>query len=259
VGREGDVERVLEALSCRTWNRMLLVSESAPTILGVVETVACRIVNNRVLGVPRPRLIAVHPCSFLGRGPSRARTRVLEVLAEARRASEVILFLDDLHLLAQCEPEAGLAGAVQASLLIGYRRPLLAAATPDGYRHFLEPNRGLASLLDTLVLQPPSREQTAETLRRLRHRFETHHHVRIPDAALTAAIEAAARMPATRPSADWATLLLDRACARLRLHAFCHRVRWRWRRSRSCCGGRSGRWRSRTSSWLPDSASRRRN
>jgi ATP-dependent Clp protease ATP-binding subunit ClpC len=154
---------------------------------------------------------------LLGGKSSQRRARLLCLFGEARRAENVILYLDDLHVLASAESEVGVMGVLQATLLVGYRSPLLAATTADGYRQLQESHPGLLSLFDTLLVQPQSREQTMEILRGLRERYETHHRVRIDDVALAAVVEAAETLPATRPLADRASLLLDRACARLRL------------------------------------------
>ncbi len=225
IGREIEIERVVRILARRTKNNPVLIGEAGVGKTAIVEGLALRIAAG---DVPRSlvgrRILAI---SFAGvvagtkyRGEFESRlNRVLEELR--RTPEEVILFIDELHTIVGAGSAEGstvdAANMLKPALARGDIR-CIGATTFDEYRRYIETDTALERRFQPVVIEEPSPAQAAEMLRGLRERYETHHGVRIPDEALSAAVVLSARYIADRQLPDKAFDLLDEACAMVALN-----------------------------------------
>jgi len=224
IGREKEIERVMQVLSRRTKNNPVLIGEPGVGKTAVVEGFAQRIVNNEV-----PQILAGKQLYTLDLGAlvagSRYRgdfeERLKKVVKEIRSRGDIILFIDELHNLVG----AGAAeGAIDAASIL---KPALArgelqtigATTLDEYRKHLEKDAALERRFQPILVEEPTVEQTIEILKGLRDRYEAHHRVAITDGALVAAARLASRYITDRFLPDKAIDLIDEAASRLRIRA----------------------------------------
>nr|WP_303646205.1 ATP-dependent Clp protease ATP-binding subunit [Candidatus Solincola tengchongensis] len=224
IGREKEIERVMQVLSRRTKNNPVLIGEPGVGKTAVVEGFAQKIVNNEV-----PQILAGKQLYTLDLGAlvagSRYRgdfeERLKKVVKEIRSRGDIILFIDELHNLVG----AGAAeGAIDAASIL---KPALArgelqtigATTLDEYRKHLEKDAALERRFQPILVEEPTVEQTIEILKGLRDRYEAHHRVAITDGALVAAARLASRYITDRFLPDKAIDLIDEAASRLRIRA----------------------------------------
>ncbi len=224
IGREKEIERVMQVLSRRTKNNPVLIGEPGVGKTAVVEGFAQRIVNNEV-----PHILAGKQLYTLDLGAlvagSRYRgdfeERLKKVVKEIRSRGDIILFIDELHNLVG----AGAAeGAIDAASIL---KPALArgelqtigATTLDEYRKHLEKDAALERRFQPIMVEEPTVEHTIEILKGLRDRYEAHHRVAITDDALVAAARLASRYISDRFLPDKAIDLIDEAASRLRINA----------------------------------------
>ena len=222
IGREVEIERVVEILCRRTKNNPVLIGDPGVGKTAIVEGLAQRIVEGRVPRRLRETwLVGLDLGSLLAgtkyRGEFEARLRaILDELEEA--AGRVILFIDELHTIVG----AGAAeGALDASnmlkpALVGGEFNCIGATTLDEYRKHVERDAGLERRFQPVYVEAPSVPQTVEILHGLRVRYEQHHDVRITDAALTAAAVLSDRYVTERFLPDKAIDLVDEAASRVR-------------------------------------------
>ena len=150
--------------------------------------------------------------------------RIKAVMNEVRRAENVILFIDELHTLVGA---GGAEGAIDASNVL---KPALArgemqcigATTFDEYRKYIEKDAALERRFQTIIVEPPSKDETVEILKGLRDRYEQHHRVQITDEALYQAVELSSRYITGRCLPDKAIDVIDEAGARVRLEEHDH-------------------------------------
>ncbi|MBC7247232.1 MAG: ATP-dependent Clp protease ATP-binding subunit [Actinobacteria bacterium] len=224
IGREKEIERVMQVLSRRTKNNPVLIGEPGVGKTAVVEGFAQRIVSNEV-----PQILAGKQLYTLDLGAlvagSRYRgdfeERLKKVVKEIRSRGDIILFIDELHNLVG----AGAAeGAIDAASIL---KPALArgelqtigATTLDEYRKHLEKDAALERRFQPILVEEPTVEETIEILKGLRDRYEAHHRVAITDGALVAAARLASRYITDRFLPDKAIDLIDEAASRLRIRA----------------------------------------
>ena len=222
VGREDEIERVMQILNRRTKNNPVLIGEPGVGKTAIVEGLAQRIVNGNM-----PDLLAGKRVLTLDLGSLVAGTkyrgqfeeRLKAVIQEIRKANNVILLIDELHTLVG----AGAAeGAIDASSML---KPALArgelqcigATTLDEYRKYLEKDAALERRFQTVMVDEPSVEETIEILKGLRDKYEAHHRVKMTDAALKQAANLANRYISDRFLPDKAIDLIDEAGSRKRL------------------------------------------
>jgi ATP-dependent Clp protease ATP-binding subunit ClpC len=222
IGRNSEIERVMQVLSRRTKNNPVLIGEPGVGKTAVVEGLAQKIVANDVPDTIRGKNLYTLDLGALVAG-SRYRgdfeERLKKVLKEIKTRGDIILFIDELHTLVG----AGAAeGAIDAASIL---KPMLArgelqtigATTLDEYRKHLEKDPALERRFQPIKVEEPSVAHTIEILKGLRERYETHHRVTITDQALVAAANLADRYIADRQLPDKAIDLIDEAGSRLRI------------------------------------------
>jgi ATP-dependent Clp protease ATP-binding subunit ClpC len=222
VGRETEIERIMQILSRRTKNNPVLVGEPGVGKTAVVEGLAQRITNSDVPELLKNKQIYTLDLAALVAGSKyrgEFEERLKKVMKEITQRGDIILFIDELHNLVG----AGAAeGAIDAASIL---KPALArgelqtigATTLDEYRKYLERDSALERRFQQIRVEEPSIEQTVEILKGLRDRYEQHHKVQITDEALKAAGELASRYISDRFLPDKAIDLIDEAASRMRI------------------------------------------
>lgn len=223
VGRDDEIRRVLQILSRRTKNNPVLIGDPGVGKTAIVEGIAQRIVAGDVPENLQSKQIAaldiaqlVAGAKFRGEFEERLKAVVREVQAAD---GEVILFIDELHLLVgagSAEGSMDAANILKPALARGELR-CIGATTLDEYRKHIEKDAALERRFQTVIVDQPSVEDTVSILRGLKEKYEIHHGVRIKDAALVAAAELSNRYIADRFLPDKAIDLIDEASSRLRL------------------------------------------
>ncbi|GLY13331.1 ATP-dependent Clp protease ATP-binding subunit [Kineosporia rhizophila] len=222
IGREKEIERVMQVLSRRTKNNPVLIGEPGVGKTAVVEGLSQAIIKGEVPETLKDKQLYTLDLGALVAG-SRYRgdfeERLKKVLKEIRTRGDIILFIDEIHTLVG----AGAAeGAIDAASIL---KPMLArgelqtigATTLDEYRKHIEKDAALERRFQPVQVQEPSLAHAIEILKGLRDRYEAHHRVSITDAALVAAATLADRYVNDRFLPDKAIDLIDEAGARLRI------------------------------------------
>ncbi len=222
IGREKEIERIMQVLSRRTKNNPVLIGEPGVGKTAIVEGLSQKIVANDVPDTIRDKQLYTLDLGALVAG-SRYRgdfeERLKKVLKEIKTRGDIILFIDEIHTLVG----AGAAeGAIDAASIL---KPMLArgelqtigATTTEEYRKHLEKDAALERRFQPIKVEAPSVADTIEILKGLRDRYETHHRVTITDQALVAAANLADRYIADRQLPDKAIDLIDEAGSRLRI------------------------------------------
>ena len=222
VGRETEIERIMQILSRRTKNNPVLIGEPGVGKTAVVEGLAQRIINSDVPELLKGKQIYTLDLAALVAGSKyrgEFEERLKKVMKEITQRGDIILFIDELHNLVG----AGAAeGAIDAASIL---KPALArgelqtigATTLDEYRKYLERDSALERRFQQIRVEQPSTDETVQILRGLRERYEQHHKVDITDEALQAAAELADRYIADRQLPDKAIDLIDEAASRMRI------------------------------------------
>ncbi|MFI5004153.1 MAG: ATP-dependent Clp protease ATP-binding subunit [Solirubrobacterales bacterium] len=222
VGRETEIERIMQILSRRTKNNPVLIGEPGVGKTAVVEGLAQRITNADVPELLKNKQIYTLDLAALVAGSKyrgEFEERLKKVMKEITQRGDIILFIDELHNLVG----AGAAeGAIDAASIL---KPALArgelqtigATTLDEYRKYLERDSALERRFQQIRVEEPSIDQSVEILRGLRDRYEAHHKVQITDDALRAAAELADRYISDRFLPDKAIDLIDEAASRMRI------------------------------------------
>ncbi|HKV70384.1 MAG TPA: ATP-dependent Clp protease ATP-binding subunit [Gemmatimonadales bacterium] len=225
IGREREIERVIQVLSRRTKNNPALIGEPGVGKTAITEGLAQRIVRGDVPEVLRNKRVVQLDLAALVAGTKyrgEFEERMKKVMEEIRKAQgEVVLFVDELHTLVG----AGAAeGAIDASNIL---KPSLSrgelqcigATTLDEYRKYVERDAALERRFAPILVAEPNVDQTVEILRGLRERYEAHHGVKISDEALVAASVLADKYISDRFLPDKAIDLMDEAASKIRLQA----------------------------------------
>jgi ATP-dependent Clp protease ATP-binding subunit ClpC len=222
VGRETEIERIMQILSRRTKNNPVLIGEPGVGKTAVVEGLAQRITNADVPELLKGKQIYTLDLAALVAGSKyrgEFEERLKKVMKEITQRGDIILFIDELHNLVG----AGAAeGAIDAASIL---KPALArgelqtigATTLDEYRKYLERDSALERRFQQIRVDQPSTEETVQILKGLRDRYEQHHKVDITDEALVAAAELADRYISDRQLPDKAIDLIDEAASRMRI------------------------------------------
>src|SRR5690349_21236850 len=222
VGRETEIERIMQILSRRTKNNPVLIGEPGVGKTAVVEGLAQRITNADVPELLKGKQIYTLDLAALVAGSKyrgEFEERLKKVMKEITQRGDIILFIDELHNLVG----AGAAeGAIDAASIL---KPALArgelqtigATTLDEYRKYLERDSALERRFQQIRVDQPTTEETVQILKGLRDRYESHHKVEITDEALEAAAELADRYISDRQLPDKAIDLIDEAASRMRI------------------------------------------
>lgn len=224
IGREAEITTVIEILSRKNKNNPALIGEPGVGKTAIAEGLAQRIAAGQV---PEPllgkRVMALDMASLVAGTKYRGEfeERIRDIIAEIRRAGDVILFIDELHTIVG----AGSAeGAIDAANIL---KPalgrgeiqLIGATTVEEYRKYIEKDAALERRFRSVLVREPSRAETMEILRGLRSGLEKHHRVRIGDDALEAAVQLSCRYLTDRFLPDKALDLLDESAASVRVEA----------------------------------------
>jgi ATP-dependent Clp protease ATP-binding subunit ClpC len=222
IGRNKEIERVIQVLSRRTKNNPVLIGDPGVGKTAIVEGLAQRIVENQVPEIlGSKRVVALDLSSMIAGTKYRGEfeDRLTKIVAEIKTAGDVIIFIDELHTIVG----AGAAeGAIDAANIL---KPSLArgefqcvgATTLDEYRKHIEKDAALERRFQPIMVDEPTPEESIEILKGLRDRYEAHHAVKISDDAITAAVHLSTRYITDRYLPDKAIDLIDEASSRVRL------------------------------------------
>jgi ATP-dependent Clp protease ATP-binding subunit ClpC len=222
IGRDDEIERVMQTLSRRRKNNPVLLGEAGVGKSAIVEGLAQKIVSGDVPDIlQNKRLITLDLALMVAGTKYRGQfeERIKAVMDEIKRTENIIMFVDELHTLVGA---GGAEGAIDASNIL---KPALArgeiqcigATTLDEYRKYIEKDSALERRFQTIMVEPPSVEQTILILKGLREKYEVHHRIKILDSALEAAARLSDRYIAGRFLPDKAIDMLDEAGAHARL------------------------------------------
>ncbi|MHC4463093.1 MAG: ATP-dependent Clp protease ATP-binding subunit [Planctomycetota bacterium] len=222
IGRKNEIERLIQILCRRTKNNPVLLGEAGVGKTAIVEGLSQQIVNKQVPELLKDNRIVVLDLAMMVAGTKyrgQFEERIKAVINEVRRAKNVVLFIDELHTLVGA---GGAEGAIDASNVL---KPALArgevqcigATTMDEYRKHIEKDGALERRFQTIIVDPPSKDETLDILRGLQDRYEAHHKVRFTDEALYQAVELSTRYITGRCLPDKAIDVVDESGARIRL------------------------------------------
>ena len=223
VGREAEIDRVIQILSRRSKNNPCLIGEPGVGKTAIVEGIAERIVGGMVPDtVLGKRVVSLDLSGIVAGSKYRGEfeERIKKVLAEVAKAGNVLLFIDEIHTIIGA---GGAEGAIDASNIL---KPALArgevqvigATTIEEYRKYIEKDAALERRFQPVVVEEPTEEEAISILKGLRSQYESHHHVTITDEAVEAAVRLSARYINDRFLPDKAIDLMDEAAAKVRLH-----------------------------------------
>ena len=222
IGRKKEIERLVQILCRRTKNNPVLLGEAGVGKTAIVEGLSQQIVNKKVPELLKDRRMVVLDLAMMVAGTKyrgQFEERIKAVINEVRRAKNVILFIDELHTLVGA---GGAEGAIDASNVL---KPALArgevqcigATTLDEYRKHIEKDGALERRFQTIIVEPPTKDETLDILRGLQDRYEAHHRVHFTDEALYQAVELSTRYITGRCLPDKAIDVIDESGARVRL------------------------------------------
>ncbi len=224
IGREKEIDRVIQILSRRTKNNPCLIGEPGVGKTAIVEGIAQRIATEMVPEtVLKKRLVSLDLSGIVAGSKYRGEfeERIKKVIQEVKKAGNVLLFIDELHTIIGA---GGAEGAIDASNIL---KPALArgeiqiigATTIDEYRKYVERDAALERRFQPVAVEEPTEEDAIEILMGLRSQYEKHHQVNITDEAVKAAVRLSARYINDRFLPDKAIDLMDEAAAKTRLGA----------------------------------------
>ena len=222
IGRDTEIRRVVQILCRRKKNNPVLVGEPGVGKTALAEGLALRVLSGDVPESLLSARIFVLDTGALVAGASyrgQFEERLKSVISEAEGDSDVILFIDEVHLLIGAGAAGGsmdAANLLKPALARGELR-VIGATTTAEYRKYVEKDKAFERRFQKVVLAEPTAEQTVSILRGLRERYEAHHGVRILDTAIVAAAHLAHRYVKGRYNPDKAIDLIDEACAKIRV------------------------------------------
>lgn len=222
IGRDKEIQRVIQILSRRTKNNPCLIGEPGVGKTAVVEGLAQKIIDGDIPEILRDkRVVTLSLASMLAGSKYRGEfeQRLTKSIEEIKKAGNIILFIDEMHTIIGA---GGAEGAIDASNIL---KPALArgelqvigATTLDEYKKHIEKDSALERRFQPITVEEPSVEETIEILKGLRDRYEAHHRVKITDDALRSASELSHRYITDRFLPDKAVDLIDEAASKLRL------------------------------------------
>ncbi|QOS98601.1 ATP-dependent Clp protease ATP-binding subunit [Brevibacterium sp. JNUCC-42] len=225
IGRQKEIERVIQVLSRRTKNNPVLIGEPGVGKTAIAEGLAQKIVNNEIPETLRDKRVMTLDMGTVVAGTKyrgEFEDRLKKIMDEIRQAGNIILFIDELHTLIGA---GGAEGAIDASNIL---KPALArgelqcvgATTLDEYRKYIEKDAALERRFQPIQVDEPTPEDAIKILSGLRDRYEAHHRVKITDEAIDQAVKLSDRYIADRFLPDKAIDLIDEAASKVRLQSF---------------------------------------
>jgi len=222
IGRELEIERVIQVLSRRKKNNPVLIGEPGVGKTAIAEGLAQRIVDNKVPELLKDRRICTLDLASVVAGTKyrgQFEERLKSIINEIRQAEDVIIFIDEIHTIVGA---GGAEGAIDASNML---KPALArgelqcigATTLDEYRKYIEKDGALERRFQPIMINPPTGEETIQIILGLRDKYEAHHRVKISDDAVRAAVFLSERYIHDRFLPDKAIDVIDEAGSRARL------------------------------------------
>lgn len=225
IGRNDEIQRVIQVLSRRTKNNPVLIGEPGVGKTAIAEGLAQKIVEGSIPDIVKDkRIVSLDLPGMIAGAKYRGEfeERIKSVINELTESKDVILFIDELHMIIGA---GGAEGAIDASNIL---KPILAkgqiqiigATTIDEYRKYIEKDSALERRLQPIMVEEPSVEDTIKILEGLRDRYEAHHGVKITDDAIRAAAELSSRYISERFLPDKAIDLIDEAASKIRVESF---------------------------------------
>lgn len=225
IGRQKEIERVIQVLSRRTKNNPVLIGEPGVGKTAIAEGLAQKIVNNEIPETLRDKRVMTLDMGTVVAGTKyrgEFEDRLKKIMDEIRQAGNIILFIDELHTLIGA---GGAEGAIDASNIL---KPALArgelqcvgATTLDEYRKYIEKDAALERRFQPIQVDEPTPEDAIKILHGLRDRYEAHHRVKITDEAIEQAVKLSDRYITDRFLPDKAIDLVDEAASKVRLQSF---------------------------------------
>lgn len=225
IGRAKEIERVIQVLSRRTKNNPVLIGEPGVGKTAIAEGLAQRIINNEIPETLKDKRVMTLDMGSVVAGTKyrgEFEDRLKKIMDEIRQASNIILFIDELHTLIGA---GGAEGAIDASNIL---KPALArgelqcigATTLDEYRKYIEKDAALERRFQPITVDQPSPEEAIQILYGLRDRYEAHHRVKITDEAIIEAVKLSDRYIPDRFLPDKAIDLIDEAGSKVRLRSY---------------------------------------
>jgi ATP-dependent Clp protease ATP-binding subunit ClpC len=225
IGRENEIQRVVQILSRRTKNNPCLVGEPGVGKTAIAEGLALKIVEGNIPETIKEKRVVTLDLSGMVAGSKyrgEFEERIKKVIAEVINDGNVLLFIDEIHTIIGA---GGAEGAIDASNIL---KPSLArgelqiigATTREEYRKYIEKDAALERRFQPVVVEEPSEEEAILILYGLRDKYEAHHQVRITDSALEAAVKLSSRYINDRYLPDKAIDLMDEAASKVRLSTY---------------------------------------
>ena len=225
IGRQTEIERVIQILSRRTKNNPCLIGEPGVGKTAVAEGLALKIAEGQVPELLKnKRVITLDLTGMVAGTKYRGdfEERIKAAMDEVRSAGNIILFIDELHTIigaGSAEGSTDAANILKPALARGDFQ-VIGATTINEYRKYIEKDAALERRFQPVMVGEPSEEEAIEILKGLRDRYEAHHKVKITDEAIDAAVKLSSRYIADRFLPDKAIDLMDEASSRVRLRAF---------------------------------------
>jgi len=225
IGRDKEIERVIQILSRRTKNNPCLIGEPGVGKTAIAEGLALKIVKDEVPELlTGKKIVSLDLTSMVAGTKYRGdfEERIKKAMTEVKNAGNVILFIDEVHTImgaGAAEGAVDAANILKPSLARGEIQ-VIGATTIDEYRKNIEKDAALERRFQSVLVGEPTEEETVEILKGLRDKYEAHHKVKITDEAIENAVKMSARYIADRFLPDKAIDLIDEAASRVRLKAF---------------------------------------
>ena len=225
IGREREIERIIQILSRRTKNNPCLIGEPGVGKTAVVEGLAQKIISEDIPEILAGKRVLTLDLSGMVAGSKyrgEFEERIKRSLKEVLQSGNILLFIDEIHTIIGA---GGAEGAIDAANIL---KPALArgeiqligATTREEYRKYIEKDAALERRFQSGVVEEPTEEESIEILRGLAPRYEEHHHVKLTEGAITGAVRLAARYVNDRFLPDKAIDAIDEACARAGLKRY---------------------------------------
>ena len=225
IGRQNEIERVIQILSRRTKNNPCLIGEPGVGKTAIAEGLALKIATGEVPELLRNKKIVTLDLTGMVAGTKYRgdfEERIRNAIEEVKKAGDIILFIDEVHTLigaGSAEGAVDAANILKPSLARGELQ-VIGATTLEEYRKHIEKDAALERRFQPVTVGEPSEEEAIEILRGIRDKYEAHHKVKITDNAIVAAVKMSSRYIGDRYLPDKAIDLVDEAASRVRLKAF---------------------------------------